>query len=227
MKKNDHVIQPIVTWLIYFIGLLIMALGIVLTIKADLGVSAWDVLHIGLYYQFGLTIGTWSIITGLFVLSVASLLSKKRPKLGAFVNMVSVGIFIDLYLMVPFLQTPVSIIGKLIMLLIGIIILCYGMGLYISAKRGTGPRDSLMIALVNKTGKSITFIRGSIEVIVLFFGWLLGGPVFIGTIIATATIGYVAGFMIPYCDKWTAGIMLKLSSNNGNFHDTSFLERKL
>ena len=92
-----------------------MALGIVLTIKANLGVSAWDVLHIGLYYQFGLTIGTWSIITGLFVLSVASLLTKKRPKLGAFVNMVSVGIFIDLYLMVPFLKTPVSIFGKFIL----------------------------------------------------------------------------------------------------------------
>ncbi len=81
LKKTDHVIQPIVTWLIYFIGLLIMALGIVLTIKANLGVSAWDVLHIGLYYQFGLTIGTWSIITGLFVLSVASLLTKKDQSL--------------------------------------------------------------------------------------------------------------------------------------------------
>jgi uncharacterized membrane protein YczE len=227
MEKNRNFVISIVKWVVYFTGILIMSLGIVLTIKADLGVSSWDVLHIGLYYQFGLTIGTWTILTGALVLIISTLLLKKPPQIGAFVNMLSIGVFIDLFLMIPFLQTPESFLGQLIMLMIGIIVLGYGMGLYISAKIGAGPRDNLMIALVEKTGKSITFIRGSIEIIVLFFGWLLGGPVFIGTIITTLTIGYIAGVMIPFCHKTTDRLIIKLSSQRGNYGEKSLLDRRI
>jgi uncharacterized protein len=227
MKNNNNIFVSIVKWVIYFIGLLIMSLGIVLTIKADLGVSSWDVLHIGLYRQLGLTIGTWTILTGAIVLCVATLLTKKLPQLGAFINMLSIGVFIDLYLMMPFLKTPESFIGQLIMLMIGIIVLGYGMGLYISAKCGAGPRDSLMISLVEKTGKSITFIRGAIEMIVLGIGWFLGGPVYIGTIITTVTIGYVAGMMIPFCHNSTDRLLIKLSSNKGAIRENRLLDRKI
>jgi uncharacterized membrane protein YczE len=227
MEKNRNVNTSIVKWVVYFTGIFIMSLGIVLTIKADLGVSSWDVLHIGLYYQFGLTIGTWTILTGALVLFISTLLLKKPPQIGAFINMLSIGVFIDLFLMIPFLQTPESFLGQLIMLMIGIIVLGYGMGLYISAKIGAGPRDNLMIALVEKTGKSITLIRGSIEIIVLFFGWLLGGPVFIGTIITTLTIGYIAGFMIPFCHKSTDQLIIKLSSQRGNYGEKSLLDRRI
>jgi uncharacterized membrane protein YczE len=227
MKNNNNIFVSIVKWVIYFIGLLIMSLGIVLTIKADLGVSSWDVLHIGLYRQLGLTIGTWTILTGAIVLCVATLLTKRLPQLGAFINMLSIGVFIDLYLMMPFLKTPESFIGQLIMLMIGIIILGYGMGLYISAKCGAGPRDSLMISLVEKTGKSITFIRGAIEIFVLGIGWFLGGPVYIGTIITTVTIGYVAGMMIPFCHKSTDRLLIKLSSNKRTIQENRLLDRKI
>lgn len=200
-----------------------MSFGIVLTIKAGLGVSAWDVLHIGLYKQFGLSIGSWTIMIGGLVLFSASLLTRKLPQVGAFINMFTIGIFIDLFLYIPVLKTPEFFLGKMMMLLMGIIILCYGMGLYISAKCGAGPRDSLMIALVEKTGKSITFIRACIEVIVLFIGWLLGGPVFIGTVIATISLGYVAGVMIPFCQNTTNLLFVKLL--NKNQFQTSLLDR--
>jgi uncharacterized protein len=190
-------------WGVYFTGLLIMALGIVLTIKAEFGTSPWDVLHIGLFKQFGLTIGTWSIIVGFFILIVSSLISKKRPQLGAFLNMLTVGVFIDMYMLLPFLQTPEHIISKIIMLLVGILINGYGMGLYISARCGAGPRDSLMIVLTDLTGWKVQNIRTCMEVLVLLVGWLMGGPVFIGTIIYCIAIGYVAGFALPQCRRLT------------------------
>ena len=88
--KKKHPLQ----WFFFMVGLLTMAFGIVLMIKADLGSAPWDVLHIGLYYHFGLTIGTWSIIIGFCVLGSALLLSKSLPQIGAFLNMLLVGIFI-------------------------------------------------------------------------------------------------------------------------------------
>ncbi|OEH91506.1 hypothetical protein BFG57_05170 [Bacillus solimangrovi] len=193
-------------WVVFFIGLLIMSLGIVLLIKADLGSAPWDVLHVGLYMKVGLTIGTWSIIVGIIILGSAALLERRLPQVGALLNMLLVGVFIDLYLLLPFIQTPSTLLGKIIMLISGIFIIGYGMGIYIAADCGAGPRDSLMLVLSNMTGWSVAKIRLAMEVVVLFFGWLLGGPVFLGTIIFCISIGAVVGFALPQCrqvlSKW-------------------------
>ncbi|WP_245676780.1 YczE/YyaS/YitT family protein [Bacillus solimangrovi] len=183
-----------------------MSLGIVLLIKADLGSAPWDVLHVGLYMKVGLTIGTWSIIVGIIILGSAALLERRLPQVGALLNMLLVGVFIDLYLLLPFIQTPSTLLGKIIMLISGIFIIGYGMGIYIAADCGAGPRDSLMLVLSNMTGWSVAKIRLAMEVVVLFFGWLLGGPVFLGTIIFCISIGAVVGFALPQCrqvlSKW-------------------------
>lgn len=188
---------------IFFTGLIIMSFGVVLLLKADLGVPPWDVLHVGLFLNFKLTIGTWNIIVGFAILALSSIISKQLPQVGAFLNMLTFGIFIDFYLALPFLTTPTSLLGKLIMLVAGIVIIGYGMGLYISASFGAGPRDSLMIALMEVTGWKISTIRGLIELTVLIIGWILGGPVFIGTILFTVIIGPVSGIVIPQCERFT------------------------
>lgn len=198
---------------IYILGLLIMSLGIVLLIKADLGATPWDVLHVGLYYQMGLSIGSWSIIVGFIILASAAVILKEWPQIGAFMNMVLVGVFIDMFFLLPFLQTPEELIGKMIMFIIGIIINAYGMGIYISAKFGAGPRDSLMIAVSTKTGMKIRNVRAVMEIFVLSAGWLLGGPIFWGTILYGLAVGPLAGFTLPQCqlvtDRWLANLKVK------------------
>jgi uncharacterized protein len=201
-------------WSIYFIGLLIMAFGIVLMIRANLGSAPWDVFHIGLFYQIGLTIGTWSIIVGFFILMFSSIISKKLPQIGAFLNMLMVGIFIDLYLMVPQLHTPDTIMGKITMLVLGIVIIGVGIGVYISSRCGAGPRDSLMISLTQVTGWKVQYIRLGMELVVLCLGWLLGGPIFIGTILFSLTIGSIVGLTLPACQKATDLILYKIQHRN-------------
>jgi uncharacterized membrane protein YczE len=188
-------------WLIFMIGLIIMAFGIVLMIRAELGSAPWDVLHIGLEIQLGLTIGTWSIIMGVFIIALTAYLTKARPQLGAVVNMFLVGVFIDLFMLVPWIQKPDTFIGQLIMLLLGIIIIGYGIGLYIAPKCGAGPRDSLMLALTQITGWKVQWARGAMEIVVLASGWLLGGPVFIGTVVFCLGIGTIVGFTLPQCQQ--------------------------
>ncbi|MGO4887390.1 YczE/YyaS/YitT family protein [Anaerobacillus sp. MEB173] len=197
----DNVKLLLYRWFFFVVGLMFMSFGVVLMIKADIGSAPWDVLHIGLYKQLGLTIGTWSIIVGFCIIAVTTMLSKKRPQLGAFLNMLLVGIFIDLYMLIPWLVTPELFLWKLIMLLAGIIICGYGIGLYIAPQCGAGPRDSLMLALTEKTGWKVQWVRGVMEIFVLAAGWLLGGPVFIGTIIFCVSIGSVVGYTLPRCQK--------------------------
>ncbi|NNV05612.1 YitT family protein [Geobacillus sp. C56-T2] len=196
-----HPSVPWLRWSIYFAGLLVMSFGIVLTIKADVGCAPWDVLHIGLERTFGLTVGTWSIIVGMVVLAASALLVKRRPQLGAFLNMVTVGVLIDVWMMIPPLKTPPQLLEQYAMLLVGIVVSGYGMGLYISADVGAGPRDSLMLALTELTGWNVAYIRVMMEALVLLVGWLLGGPVSFGTFLFCVTIGSVAGLALPQCRK--------------------------
>ncbi|MGS2775925.1 YczE/YyaS/YitT family protein [Robertmurraya sp. GLU-23] len=197
---------------IYFVGLLIMSLGIVLLIKADVGATPWDVLHVGLHYQYGLTIGTWSIFVGIAILSLATIISKEFPKIGAFLNMVLVGIFIDMYFLLPIIQTPDDWVGKSLMFTAGLLLNGYGMGLYISGSFGAGPRDSLMIALTERTGWKVTYVRACIEIIALIVGWQLGGPVFVGTVVYSFVIGPIVGIALPQCQRLTDHFLSKLQS---------------
>ncbi|RDI44099.1 YczE/YyaS/YitT family protein [Falsibacillus pallidus] len=196
----------------FIVGLLIMSLGIVFLILADLGATPWDVLHVGLYEQLGLTIGSWSILIGCIVLLSSSILSRKIPKVGAYLNMLLVGFFIDLYMLLPFMKTPDTLIGKIIMFLVGMVVMAYGMGLYIAAGIGAGPRDSLMLAVNERTGWKISHVRRAMEIVVLAIGWQLGGPVYYGTIFFSLSIGTLVGIALPQCQKTVDYLMEKAVS---------------
>ncbi len=189
-------------WLIFIIGNAVMAFGIVLMIVASLGNAPWDVLHIGLQLQFGLTIGLWAIIVGTVIIAVTCLLTKAWPKIGSVVNMLLIGMLIDVYMLIPWLTTPEHWFWKLVMLLAGIVVMGYGMGIYISARFGAGPRDGLMLAIVQLTGWKIQWVRSVMEVSVLLIGWLMGGPVFIGTLLFALLIGHVVALALSQCERW-------------------------
>jgi uncharacterized protein len=187
-------------WSFFTIGLLVLAFGITLTIKGkDLGIGPWDVFHYGLFLKFGLTIGTWSIIAGLIILLITGLATRSFPKIGAFLNMVLIGLFIDFFNFI--IPDATSLVLQSILFAAGTIIVGYGIGLYVSADFGAGPRDGLMLLIVEKTGWKIQWVRNGIEVVVFLLGWLLGGPVGLGTVIIAFFLGSVVGISLPQCQR--------------------------
>jgi uncharacterized protein len=187
-------------WLVFFSGLMILGLGVALTIKGQrLGVSSWDVLHIGLFKNMGLSIGLWSIIVGIIIIVTASLGLREFPKLGTLMNMVFVGLFIDFFNWL--LPDPHTIPIQYIDFILGIVLMGIGGGIYISANLGSGPRDSLMLLTVKKFNCSITVSRTIMEVIVAIVGFLLGGPIGIGTIIMAFALGPIIQISLGYSTK--------------------------
>lgn len=196
-------------WTFYLSGLVIVALGISMTIKGyRLGVGPWDVLHIGLYENFGLTIGTWSILIGLAIIGLTALVMKEFPKIGTWLNMILLGVFIDIFnLLLPNFE---SLLAQCIIFVLGVVVMGYGIGVYMSPNIGAGPRDSLMLIFVEKFGFSIKRVRTSIEVIVAICGWLLGGPVGIGTVIIALLIGQFVHFTLPQ----SKALLLKITNED-------------
>lgn len=176
-------------WGSFFVGIMVMALGITMTIKGNVvGTAPWDVFHIGLYKQIGLTIGSWSILTGLMIIIGTSIYLKRIPKLATFLNMLFIGSFIDLFnWLLP--ETSIFVL-ELTYFTAGFFVMSIGCALYIAASLGEGPRDTIMMIIASK-GYSVKTGRLVMEVFATGAGWLLGGPVGFGTVILALGTGYV------------------------------------
>lgn len=187
-------------WLFFFAGIIIIGLGIALTVKGQrFGVSSWDVLHIGLFRHFGLSIGIWSDIVGIVIVTISSIGLRQFPKVGTFFNMIFIGLFLDFFNWL--LPDAHNISLQFMDFILGVVLIAVGGGIYIASNLGAGPRDSLMLLAVEKFHCSITLARTIMEIIVAFMGYLLGGPVGIGTIIMVFAFGPIVQFSLGLSRK--------------------------
>lgn len=169
------------------IGFALYGLAIALSIRANLGTSTWSVFEVALAKITKLSIGTITILVA-FVVLVFVLLLKEKVGWGTLGNILSIGLWLDLFLLyIPSVEDNLIVQG--IMLLLGILIMGIASAVYIGVDAGAGPRDSLMLAIHRTTKLSLRMARASIELIVFTVGWLLGGPAGIGTLIFAILIG--------------------------------------
>ena len=171
-----------------FFGFFLFALAILLALYSNLGMSPWDVFHMGIVKNLLLSLGQTSQIVG-FVIIMLSIFLGVVPGIGSVLNMIFIGMFIDLINSTGLLTTPESMVGKVLLLLSAIFIMGIASYFYLQVELGAGPRDGLMEGLVKKLKKPVWLIRGSIEITVLLIGFLLGGPVGMGTILLALGIG--------------------------------------
>jgi uncharacterized membrane protein YczE len=176
-----------------YAGLILYGISDSLLLLAGLGVDPWDVLHQGLSRQFGLGVGTWSVIVGATVLVLWRPL-RQRPGLGTVSNVVMIGLVIDV--MMASLSAPHGVGTRISMMVCGVLLNGVATGTYIGAGLGPGPRDGLMVGLAAR-GHSIRVVRTGIELTVLLAGCLLGGTVGIGTIVYAIGIGPLAHVLVP------------------------------
>ncbi|MCL2479240.1 MAG: hypothetical protein FWF22_07045, partial [Treponema sp.] len=185
---NTSVIRHfLLRFFILITGLFFYALGIVITIKANIGYAPWDVFHIGLVKRTGLSLGHISMLIGLLIIILIVIL-KEKIGIGTIFNMILIGLFIDIiFPVIPVAANPV--IGTL-MLISGLFVIAVGTYFYIKSAFGAGPRDNLMVVLAKRTKLPVGLCRGIIELSVMIIGWIMGGMVGFGTVISVVAIGF-------------------------------------
>ncbi|MDJ0497197.1 MAG: hypothetical protein QNJ89_05155 [Acidimicrobiia bacterium] len=175
-------------------GLACFGIGIALMVRADLGLSPWQVFHQGVAENVGLEIGTIVILTGIVVL-LAWIPLRERFGLGTLLNVALIGNIVNVTLrLLP--EQFGTLSTRLLVMTTGIVLIGLGSGLYIGAGMGPGPRDGLMTGLARR-GLRIGAVRTGLEVSVLVVGWLLGGTVGAGTVAFALSIGPLVGFFLP------------------------------
>jgi len=168
------------------IGFMLYGLALSMIVRANLGTSTWLVLEVALAKILGVKIGTMSVYMG-FIVLILGLALREQVGWGTLGNILCIGPWINFFLdIIPEIDHLVLQIG---IFLLAVLIQGIASAIYIGVNAGAGPRDSLMLAINRKFGLSVRMARGSIEVVVVSIGWLLGGPAGWGTLAFALLIG--------------------------------------
>lgn len=169
-------------------GLFLYGAGLALMVHAGIGLAPYDVLAQGISIQTGLSFGWATVTVSAFVLLLWIPL-RVKPGLGSVLNAILVGLFADVWL--SWLPEVDNIIANYAVFILGLLVIAFATGLYISCGMGKGPRDGLHVGTAQKLKKPFWQVRTGYELIVLLAGFALGGQIGMGTLIFAASIGYL------------------------------------
>ena len=205
---------------ILFIGLTIAHLGVTLFLLADLGADPFNVLIQGLRQQienagWNLTHGTVHMAVSFLIILILLIVDRHYVKAGTLICMFCGGPIIDFF---SWLLKSLNIGGaglpvKNPVLVLGCVILAFGMTIVIRSEAGTGPNDLVAVVISEKSGIRFGITRVATDALFVLAGFLLGGKVGIGTVICAFLVGVVADFFMPLSNSLVQRILSRLAGN--------------
>ena len=192
MTENSMTKKSILLeWLKIVAGLIVFSFGVHLTIYANIGLAPWDCLGMGIAKHTPLNYGLSMTVVAITIL-IIDIILKERIGFGTIIDALLTGNFVQAFNYInPFPENKIVWLGIVIML-VGFVFMAIGMWIYMSAEQGCGPRDALLVGLGKRMPKiPIGIVEVILWAVVLLIGFLLGGPVGIGTLISTFGAGLV------------------------------------
>lgn len=178
-------------WLQIAAGLLVFSLGVHLTIHANIGLAPWDCLGMGIALRTPLNYGLSMTCVSVAILLI-DLMLRERIGYGTIIDALLTGNFVQMYNDLDPLPENHSLWLGVAFMLAGFVFMALGMWIYMRAGQGCGPRDSLLVGLGRRLPRlPIGLVEILLWAAVTLVGWLLGGPVGVGTLISTFGAGAV------------------------------------
>ncbi len=189
LQENRTGRDILLNMIIAAVSLFVNGFGVYLTIRANIGAGPWDVLNLGLSKTLGILYGTASVAVSYAILGIDIAL-REPIGIAMFIDAFVVGKAVDLFNRINLVPECDGLATGIPVMIIGLIIMAYTQYTYMSASLGCGPRDTLLVALAKRAGKiPIGVVSITLLSLATFIGWLLGGPVGIGTLICAFATG--------------------------------------
>ena len=189
-------------YIIFLVGLFVNSLGVSLITKANLGTSPISSIPYVLSLNFPLTLGNFTIIFSILLIILQLFILRKNFKLEHLLQIpisILFGYFIDLTMLLFSFVNPTAYIAKLIYLLIGCVILGFGVYMEVLADVAMLPGESFVRAIVQtwhrEFGSTKVCFDVSMAVIAAALSFILAhrlDGVREGTVIAALLVGFLA-----------------------------------
>ncbi|MFK5883807.1 MAG: hypothetical protein QM489_05625 [Candidatus Izemoplasma sp.] len=208
--KVNFAYKHVINVFFYIVGGLLIAFGVVLLIRSDLGVSSWDTLHYSLSKLLNSSFGLATIIVASVTTIYITIRNRNLKYILMIIPIIFVALTIDLLNEEIILNTfePTGI-DRFISFSIGLIILPMGASMLIVSTYPAGVFDELMLTLMKifKT-KNLFKVRVIMEFTVVLIALIIGliagegiGLLSYGTIILSFSIGYIVKVNLKFYQK--------------------------
>lgn len=196
--------------IIYFSGMIGIALGVVLMLRSDLGNSSWDSLHYALHIVLPITMGQATIFVAVIATIIVIIMNRSYKYLYMAIPIIFVGQLIDLFNLVLLKDFSVTtLLPQMITFIGGIIILPMGGALLIVSTYPAGVFDELMLAIGRVLhSEKIVLIRVIMELTAVVAAYLIGvyagfglGKIYYGTLIFAFSVGICVKLFINIFER--------------------------
>ena len=217
----SKVINLIKRLILFFIGMSIIQLGVALFLKTSIGSDPFTVFTEGLAMALNKTglkdLSIVQMISGraevtpgvanmiiLIVLFIGILIvDMKRIKIGTLICVLGVGPIIDLGVKVVsyFPVESANIFVKMLLVLLGCFIIAVGFSIISASDIGVAPNDIVPFIIKDKLNCQYRWVRIGFDATFLIIGFIFGGTIGIGTVIAMLATGPFIQLLLPYGKK--------------------------
>ena len=227
MKKLSETIKKL---LLFLLGMSIIQFGVALFLRMNIGSDPFTVFTQGLANTLNnlgmnVTTGTANRIILVVLFSIILLLNKNHIKIGTIICVIGVGPIIDLGVRVVSVL-PVesySYLLKMFLIALGCFIIAIGFSILSATKVGVAPNDIIPFIIKERINCEYRWIRICMDAFLLIGGFMLGGTVGVGTIIAMATTGPFIQLCLPYGQNFTDFILINKDESQEELSMNTFL----
>ncbi|MBQ7800978.1 MAG: hypothetical protein IJ375_01495 [Oscillospiraceae bacterium] len=190
-------------------GLTIAHLGVTLFLQADLGSDPFNVLIQGLFRRISwpaalpVTHGWVHVGVSFLIILVLLIVDRGYVRIGTLLCMILGGPIIDMFtlLLGGVIHAGSPFAWRVVCLVLGCVILAFGMTIVIKSQAGTGPNDLVAVVISDKAKWKFGIVRIAVDVCFALAGFLLGGTVGLGTVICAFLVGPTAQIFLPVSEK--------------------------
>lgn len=208
--------------ILFFLGMSIIQFGVAIFLKTNIGSDPFTVFTQGLagiLNRTGLkdlsiietitgnseiTPGIANMIILIVLFTIILCVDMKHIKIGTLICVIGVGPIIDLGVKVVsyFNLQDTNYLMRMLFVLIGCFIIAVGFSILSSSEVGVAPNDVVPFIIKDKLNVEYRWVRIVFDAVLLVGGFLLGGKVGVGTVIAMLCTGPFIQLCLPYGSKF-------------------------
>lgn len=162
----------------YFLGFIVLPLGVVSVLSTGLGAGPWDTTSYNLSQFLDTTLGTSSAIVNGTVMGIVIIYRRKWRFIFMLVPILGISVFLDFWDLLVFSHfdlTALNMIFRLLIFVVGTFVITFGLSLIILSDFPAGVFDELMVMFMDifKT-KSVFYTRLGVELLAIVLAILFG-----------------------------------------------------
>lgn len=194
MNNNKHLAVRI---LVAAAGLSLSGVGVGLTLTAALGVDPASVFESGLARLLGVSFGTAAALVNVVIIAAVFFIDKKYLNISTLLAIFLIGYVADAVKALLAPLPPAALWLRALMLLAGVTVTALGVAVYTTPDLGVGAIDLVSQIISDKKGWVYRGVRVASDLTFLAAGWLLGGSVGAGTVVAALLLGPLIQLLRP------------------------------